>query len=152
MASTLQTLADAVTAAINAAGLTPSFTAVRKWRPDFSISDGDFSTLRVMVVPVGLTTATRRTRSGLYDRALKIEVGILVKPAATSDDALESAIDAYAALVESVQNLLDNANMTANGHAFAPMTVEVPEYCDRERLEQQRIVLGIVSITYHATY
>ncbi|GJQ27805.1 MAG: hypothetical protein HBSAPP02_28370 [Phycisphaerae bacterium] len=135
--STILTIADAVTASLNAGPFDPALNAERRYQPAFDLVD--LAALKVSVVPKSVTISNATRTDGYFDCA--IDIGVQKKIA---DDA---EIDALVDLVEQIadhlrQKRLDDAPEAAfvsiaNEPVFAP-----------EHLDQQRVFTSLLTVTY----
>jgi len=104
--STIADIADAIVAALNGGSFSESFTAVRRYRPQYDLED--VKTLRVTVVPKTLAeaAATRVTTAG----DLEIDVAVQKKLAATTGSdqtaADEAEIDGLMDLVQEIREFI----------------------------------------------
>jgi len=137
--STINQIADAVVASLNAAPFSLPFTAERRYQPVFELSQ--LQELRVSVVPKSLT-ATAATRSdAFFDCA--IDIGIQRK--VNADDPAE--LDALMRLVEEIGYRLRGQPL-AGLPAAVWLALENDPVFAPEHLEKERVFTSVLTVTY----
>ena len=147
MPSTTIQIADAVTAALNAATLSQSFTAVRHYLPEFDLKE--METLHVSVVPAELDEEIAdRTR----DRAeYKIHVAIQKRVAKQDPPGLDTAaIDALMQLVEEIDDLIRHKRLAGYEEASWAKTENKPIY-DPKHLKEHGQFTSLLVFTFRVT-
>ena len=147
MPSTTILIADAVTAALNAATLSQSFTAVRHYLPEFDLKE--METLHVSVVPAELDEETAdRTR----DRAeYKIHVAVQKRVAKQDPPGLDTAtIDALMQLVEEIDDLFRHNRLAGYEQAHWAKTENKPIY-DPKHLKEHGQFTSLLVFTFRVT-
>ena len=147
MPSTTIQIADAVTAALNAAALSQSFTAVRHYLPEFDLKE--METLHVSVVPAELDEETAdRTR----DRAeYKIHVAVQKRVAKQDPPGIDTAaIDALMQLVEEIDDLFRHKRLAGYEQAHWAKTENKPIY-DPKHLKEHGQFTSLLVFTFRVT-
>jgi hypothetical protein len=147
MPSTTIQIADAVTAALNAATLSQSFTAVRHYLPEFDLKE--METLHVSVVPAELDEETAdRTR----DRAeYKIHVAVQKRVAKQDPPGIDTAaIDALMQLVEEIDDLFRHKRLAGYEQAHWAKTENKPIY-DQKHLKEHGQFTSLLVFTFRVT-
>ena len=140
-------IADAVPAALNAATLSQSFTAVRHYLPEFDLKE--METLHVSVVPAELDEETAdRTR----DRAeYKIHVAVQKRVAKQDPPGLDTAaIDALMQLVEEIDDLFRHKRLAGYEQAHWAKTENKPIY-DPKHLKEHGQFTSLLVFTFRVT-
>jgi hypothetical protein len=147
MPSTTIQIADAVTAALNAATLSQPFTAVRHYLPEFDLKE--METLHVSVVPAELDEETAdRTR----DRAeYKIHVAVQKRVAKQDPPGIDTAaIDALMQLVEEIDDLFRHKRLAGYEQAHWAKTENKPIY-DPKHLKEHGQFTSLLVFTFRVT-
>ena len=147
MPSTTIQIADAVTAALNAATLSQSFTAVRHYLPEFDLKE--MEALHVSVVPAELDEEMAdRTR----DRAeYKIHVAVQKRVAKQDPPGLDThAIDALMQLVEEIDDLFRHKRLAGYEQAHWAKTENKPIY-DPKHLKEHGQFTSLLVFTFRVT-
>jgi hypothetical protein len=147
MPSTTIQIADAVTAALNAATLSQSFTAVRHYLPEFDLKE--METLHVSVVPAELDEEMAdRTR----DRAeYKIHVAVQKRVAKQDPPGIDTAaIDALMQLVEEIDDLFRHKRLAGYEQAHWAKTENKPIY-DPKHLKEHGQFTSLLVFTFRVT-
>jgi hypothetical protein len=132
-------LAEAVKDALNAKVFSKSFQAIRGYRPKYELSD--LKTLRVVVVPKGLTidTQNRDKDSHAYD----IDIGVLKK----LDKDTNESIDPYMFLMQEIRDEFRRTRLAGFPSAWPDRLTNVPIY-DPRHLDEYHQFTSVVTITY----
>lgn len=137
--STINQIADAVVASLNAGTFSIQFQAARSYQPVYELSQ--LQELRVSVVPKSLT-ATAATRSdGFFDCA--IDIGIQRK--VNADDA--ETLDGLMSLVEEIADRLRFQRLEAFPGAVWLAIANDPIFAP-DHLEKERVFTSVVTVTY----
>jgi hypothetical protein len=152
MPATLTTIADALTAYLNAAGvaLSQSFTAVRSY-PDFDLELKDLTALRVDVVPVGASSGDAATR-GTIQFGQAIDIGIRRKLGSSGRDAStgrinNATIDPYVQLVEEIAAYLAMDRLPAAPDA-AWVSTQIRQVYSPQHLREWGQFTSVIRVTY----
>ncbi len=129
-------IADAVAALLNAGTFSRAFTAERHVLAEFDL--GALQTLRVSVVPRGLSIAPASRSQRTYD--YQVDVGIQEHVASLSD------VDGLLALTEEVVDYLTGVHLE-DEDAMWMATENAPVYVP-QHLDQERTFTSVVTITY----
>ena len=143
-ASIVIEIADAVTAALNAATLSQPFTAVRHYLPEFDLKE--METLHVSVVPAELDEEIAdRTR----DRAeYKIHIAVQKRVAKQDPPGLDTAaIDALMQLVEEIDDLFRHKRLAGYEQAHWAKTENKPIY-DPKHLKEHGQFTSLLVFTF----
>ena len=147
MPSTTIQIADAVTAALNAATLSQPFTAVRHYLHEFDLKE--MGTLHISVVPAELDEEIAdRTR----DRAeYKIHVAVQKRVAKQDPPGLDTAaIDALMQLVEEIDDLFRHKRLAGYEQAHWAKTENKPIY-DPKHLKEHGQFTSLLVFTFRVT-
>lgn len=147
MPSTTIKIADAVTAALNAATLSQPFTAVRHYLPEFDLKE--METLHVSIVPAELDEEIAdRTR----DRAeYKIHVAVQKRVARQDPPGLDTAeLDALMQLVEEIDDLFRHKRLAGYEQAHWAKTENRPIY-DPKHLKEHGQFTSLLVFTFRIT-
>lgn len=137
--STVNQIAGAVVASLNAGSFSLPFTAERRYQPVFELSQ--LQELRVSVVPKSLT-ATAATRSdAFFDCA--IDIGVQQK--VNADDA--ETLDGLMHLVEEIGDHLRLHKLDAFPNA-AWLAIENDPIFAPDHLEKERVFTSVLTVTY----
>ena len=140
-------IADAVVAALNAARLSQSFTAVRHYLPEFDLKE--METLHVSVVPAELDEETSdRTR----DKAeYKIHVAVQKRVAKQDPPGIDTAaVDALMQLVEEIDDLFRHKRLTGYEQASWAKTENKPIF-DPKHLKEHGQFTSLLVFTFRVT-
>lgn len=135
--SVITQLADAVTAALNAAEFGMEFTAERLHQPSFELSD--LQALHVSVVPKSLTITNATRQHSYFDCA--IDIGVQKK---VSDD---GEVDALLDLAQEIADHLRRRRLNDFPEA-AWITIGHEPVVASEHLDQNRQLTSILTVTY----
>ena len=138
MATILQ-IADSVTAKLNAAQLSQTFTAERLYVPNFDLQE--LQQLRVSVVPRDLTILAHDRTSSKYNA--RIDIAVQQKFASGSN--LE--IDPLTALIEEIADLFRIKRLDSMPEARC-VAVEHPVIYSTEHWEQHRQFTSLLTLTF----
>jgi hypothetical protein len=144
MGAVVVELADAVTAALNAAGLSLPFTATRGYIPSLGKQDEDvdeLAALTVVVVPSELSFAIMARGGDDFDYV--IDVGIFQR----IDDEDPASIDALMALAEEIGDLLRGSAAIDALPARFIMATNSPIF-DQDMMRQQRLFASAWRLTF----
>ena len=133
------TIADAVTAALNAGGFLQPFTAARLYRPLFELKD--MGTLHVTVVPRGLTIEPLDRGRDQHD----YQVDVAVQKRLASENAAE--VDSLMDLVEQIGDRFRHKVLETDPPAVCVKVENVPIYAP-EHLEQLRQFTSVLTLTF----
>ncbi len=136
MSAKIIDIADAVAALLNAGSFSRTFTAERHVLAEFDL--GALQTLRVSVVPRGLSIAPASRSQRTYD--YQVDVGIQEHVAGLSD------VDGLLALTEEVVDYLTGVHLE-DEDAMWMSTENAPVYVP-QHLDQERTFTSVVTITY----
>ena len=137
-------IADAVTAVLNGATLSQSFTAVRHYLPEFDLKEMDV--LHVSVVPAELDEEIAdRSR----DRAeYKIHIAVQKRVAKQEPPGLDTAaIDGLMRLVEEIDDLFRHKPLAGYESAHWVKTENKPIY-DPKHLKERGQFTSLLALTY----
>ncbi len=137
--STINQIADAVVASLNASPFSLPFTAERRYQPVFDLSQ--LQELRVSVVPKSLTVTAATRSDAFFDCA--IDIGIQRK--VNADDA--AALDGLMHLVEEIGDHLRFHKLDAFPSA-AWLAIENDPIFSPEHLEKERVFTSVLTVTY----
>jgi hypothetical protein len=137
--STINQIADAVVASLNAAPFSLPFTAERKYQPAFELSQ--LHELRVSVVPKSLA-ATAATRADVFFDCA-IDIGVQRK--VNADDA--PTLDGLMHLVEEITDRLRFHRLEALPGA-AWLAIENDPIFAPDHLEKERVFTSVLTVTY----
>lgn len=143
MAASLPSLADAVVAAMNAAGgwVTP-FTAVRYWQPIFELQD--LAELKVSVVGAKIESARNARRQ--WEQLYTVEIGLQNRP----DGFTNLELDTLAQLAEEIAVYWEtNTELTAGGRRYVCVAVQ-NEFVNFEDLDERRLFTSVVVLSFKA--
>ena len=132
----------AVTAELNAATFSQSFTATRSYLPDFELPE--MADLHVTVVPRGIIK-TPLSRSAL---ACDVQVDIGVQKKLPTGD--NGEIDALLNLVEEIAEFFEQRHLTAIPGAVWVKTEHKPLYAT-DHLDELRQFTAVVTLTFRTT-
>lgn len=137
--STINQIADAVVASLNAGSFSLPFTAERRYQPVFELSQ--LQELRVSVVPKSLTATAATRADAFFDCA--IDIGIQQK--VNADDA--ETLDGLMHLVEEIGDHLRFHKLDAfpNG---AWLAIENDPIFVPDHLEKERVFTSVLTVTY----
>jgi len=140
-------LADSVVADLNAATLSQTFTAVRKYRPPKSLED--VKSLTVLVVPgaVEQEFVSRNSQVETY----RVDVAVAKKldvPSTAGTNTIESLSDPLAYLVEEIKDLFAGARPSAYPTAICSRIVNDPAFYP-DRMDDHRVFLSVIQLFYH---
>jgi len=131
------TIADAVTAMLNAGPFDPALGAERRYQPAFELPE--LADLKVSVVPKSVTVTNASRDSSYFDCA--IDIGVQKKIADDAD--IDDLVDLTEQIADHLrQKRLDDAPQAAfvsiaNEPVFAP-----------EHLDTQRVFTSVLTVTY----
>ncbi len=135
--STIVDIADAITLSLNAGVFSPSFTAMRMFRPAFGLPD--LATLQVSVVPKALTITSATRTSSYFDCA--VDIGVQKKISADAE------IDVLVGLVEQIVDHLRQKRLTGIP-AAAFISIANEPVLALEHLDQERVFTSVLTLTY----
>jgi len=142
MACIHTTIAEAVTDALNAATLSQTFTATRVYVPEIELRlNEDAIAVRVWPAPEGrISTFADRSR---IKRDYPIYVGVLRR----CDIDVNATVDAYAALLEEIEDLFLGSRLTGYTSAFCTASEQIALYA-WENLRRNRQYVGVIKLTF----
>jgi hypothetical protein len=142
MACVHSTIAEAVAADLNTADLSQSFTATRVYAPELQLrATEDAVIVRVWADPVGRTsTFADRAR---FHREYPVFVGVAKK----CDVSTTSTVDAYAELLEEIEDLFLGKTLASYPSAKCKAAEQVALY-SWEHIREARQYLGVVKLTF----
>jgi len=132
--STINDVANAIVARLNARGFGQPFTAERKYQPVFDLPE--LATLRVSVVPKAVSITTASRHDSYFD--CTVDVGIQDSPA---------EIDPLVNLVEEIADHLRLQRLDDLPEAVW-MRIENDPVFAPELLDQQRVFTAVLTVTY----
>lgn len=138
MSAVVLDIADAVTAALNAATLSQSFVAERAYVPVFELPD--LVDLRVTVVPVELTFAALTRASDDFDYV--VDVGITRRCEPTP-----AAADPLMILVQEILDLFRGKRLAGYTDAKCVAGGNRPIY-DATMMDTERVFMSVVNLTF----
>jgi hypothetical protein len=139
MPSELIAIADAVVTELNNHSFAQAFTAVRRYRPQFTLKE--LKTLRVAVAPRSRTT-TAPERGSYIERDHEIDIGVMAKL-----DAPETDADAYMDLVQEIETYMRLTALSQETDAVWQESVMRVPY-DPDRFDEERAFLCVLTLTY----
>ncbi len=142
MACIHTTIAEAVKDALNAATLSQTIAATRVYAPDLELrSNEDAIAVRVWPAPEGRVSefASRST----IKRDYPIYVAVLRK----CDVDTNATVDAYAALLEEIEDLFVGERLTGYTSAVCTVSEQVALYT-WENIRRNRQYVGVVKLTF----
>jgi len=137
--STINQIADAVVASLNATPFSLPFTAERKYQPILELSQ--LHELRVSVVPKSLTATAATRADAFFDCA--IDIGVQRK--VNADDA--PTLDGLMHLVEEIGDRLRVHRLEAFPGAAWLATENDPIFAP-DHLEKERVFTSVLTVTY----
>lgn len=141
--SQLTDIADAVKTKLNAAGLTPAFTAERVYVPLKTLAA--LETLQVLVVPKS-REMIKQARGRALEQDVLIDVGILKRITADpTTAAANSELDPLIGLAESIANLYLAGDVAGVGKWF---DAEQPALYDLDKLLAHKTFLTAITFTF----
>lgn len=142
MACIHTTIAEAVKDALNAATLSKTFTATRVYVPELELrSNEDAIAVRVWPAPEG-RVSTFATRAAIK-RDYPVYVAVLRK----CDVDTNATVDAYAALLEEIEDLFVGERLTGYTSAVCTVSEQVALYT-WENIRRNRQYVGVVKLTF----
>jgi hypothetical protein len=140
-------IADAVVTALNAApvppatGFTPTFTAVRAYRPEFDLVD--LKNLRVSVVPKAIEITSLGRRANQHD------VGVDVAVQQKVDLADTATLDGLMLLVQQIADFLRlrRIDLADGASAMWVKTENTPIYSP-DHLETKQVFTSVLTFTF----
>lgn len=135
--ATLIDIANAVTNALNHAGLQPHFVAEMNLLPEFELKE--LRTLRVTVVPRAFKTAPQNRESS--GREVTIDIGVQQK---TAD---KEKLAELLQLVENIIDVFDRKRLTDYPKAICVKVENDPVY-DPEHLREFRQFTSVITLTF----
>jgi len=137
--STINEIADAIVASLNAGSFSMQFQAERCCQPVHELSQ--LQALKVSVVPKSLTATAATRLDGFFDCA--IDIGIQHK--VDADD--QEALDGLMHLVEEIGDHLRFRKLDAFPNA-AWLAVENDPIFAPDHLEKERVFTSVLTVTY----
>ena len=135
-------IADALAGFLNAHEFSSEFEAARDYRPTLELQD--MKTLRVSVIPKGLTMAPADRSRVQHD----VEVDVLVQKKLEAGDAAE--LDALMSLVEEIAGFLKFKRLESIGASWVKTSNE-PIFAP-DHLEQLRQFTSVLTVTYRVVW
>ena len=132
-------IADAVTDELNAGSFGQPFLAERLYRPEFDLAE--FKTLRVTVVPKGLSTSGLSRGQDQFD----VSVDVAVQKKLQTEDAGE--IDPLMTLVEEIADTFRSRRLSSAPAAVWVKTENVPIYSP-DHLETKKLFTSVLTLTF----
>ena len=132
-------IADAVTDELNAGSFGQTFIAERLYRPEFDLAE--FKTLRVTVVPKGLSTSGLSRGQNQYD----VSVDVAVQKKLTTED--DAEIDPLMSLVEELADFFRLRRLAGSPGAAWLKTENAPVYAP-EHLETKKLFTSVLTFTF----
>lgn len=149
--STLIDIAEAVVAELNAEAAKPEggalgqgLVAKRHYRPLFELSQ--LGTLRVSVVPRGISISNLGRNSNQHDAAVDVAVQKKVGPA-DGTQASTTELDGLMQLTESIADFFRLRRLVSAPSAIWVKTENNPVY-SVEHLEQHRVFTSVLTLTF----
>jgi len=138
MASVVIEIADAVTAALNAASLSQTFVAERAYVPVHELKD--LVDLKVTVVPASLSMVTLSRRDDDFDYV--IDIGIQKRIANTT-----AGIDPFMTLAEEIVDLFRGVKLTGYETALCVAAANAPIYSP-QHIDEYHLFTTVISLTF----
>jgi hypothetical protein len=151
MAAIVIEIADAVTALLNEATLSQSFTAERSYVPVHELEDlVDTGILAVTVVPAGLTgNLIDRSPRSMYDYVIDVGIQKALPIGALTESQRNAFVDPLMLLAQEVVDLFNGAVLTIPYDTIRPRCVDVknipafsPHHMDEEGVFTSLITLN----------
>lgn len=137
--SLITDIADAVVTELAAAEFSMPFEPARHYRPQFDLVE--LKTLRVSVVPKGITIASLGRTVNQHEVAIDVAVQQKV------DAADNAALDALMNLVQEIADFFRLRRLTAFPDAAWSKTENVPVYSP-EHLESKAVFTSVLTFTF----
>lgn len=141
MASTMLTLCDAIKSELNAADLSLTFTAIRTYRPRWSLQD--LQELRVAVIPMAVQAVFGEGTRGA--QLYRYQLGIALQK--KFDHETNAELDTYVVLVEELIDQFREGRSLDNT-AFVCKQIEAEPLFFPEHLDQDRIFTSVVQMLW----
>lgn len=138
MPANIVAIADAVTAELNATSFSQSFSAARHYEPTFELSA--MATLRVSVVPRGMTSKTLDRNRDSFDYAIDVAVQQKTEPTLVN-------LDALMLLVEEIADHFRTHPLSSLPEARCVEVANSPIYAS-EHLQEFRQFTSVLTLTY----
>lgn len=138
-------VADAVTAALNAATLSQSFTAERLYVPVYGKQDEDadeFAELQISVVPDSIRSLSTSLSRKADDFEYVIDVGIQQRV-----DGTTAVLDALMLLAQEIMDLFRGKQIPNYPAALCTNAANSPIYAPTH-LAEQKVFTSVVSLTF----
>ncbi len=148
MSAPIIDIADAVVTALNAADLSQSFTAVRRYVPKFD-SSGDYS-VQVQVVPKSEASEIETRGSDAAD--LSIDIGVFKKLESDGSKAADeiAEIDALMALCEEIKVVVNRQRLADVEYAICNRISRDLIY-SVDDVEGKRVFLTVITAVFRAS-
>lgn len=140
MAAVMVQIADALVEALNLPEFSEDFTAVRRYRPIYKLSE--LETLRVTVVPHGI--ALERASRSNHQTDYQLDIGVQQRVGV--EDAAEEASDELMALVEEIADFCISLSLQ-EPHAICTAVVNDPIYAP-DHLEDLHCFTSVLTLTF----
>lgn len=138
MPASIIAIADAVTAELNATTFGQAFTATRHYEPTFELST--MATLRVSVVPRGMTSKTLDRNRDSFEYEIDVAVQKKTEPTLVN-------LDALMLLVEEIADHLRTTPLSSLPEARCIEVANAPIYAN-EHLQEFRQFTSVLTLTY----
>ena len=137
--ATIAEMAAGVVTQLNRGTFSQPFTAVRDYRPSYTLEE--LQTLRVTVMPKAVAIAGFSRKANSYDH--KIEIAVQKKLA---EETIEE-IDALVALTQEVCDVFGGARIDALPGAMIVELENDPVFAP-EHIDQQRVFTSLITVTF----
>jgi hypothetical protein len=137
--SELLLIADAVVQTLNAANLTPNFTAQRVYQPSFELPE--MKTLQVTVVPK--EQEHKRLTRARFIRICRVDVGVQQK----FEKGNAAELDPLVRLVRDIAALFEGQPLSGIPETFC-LSVKIEPVFAQEHFEQLRQFTSVLTLTF----
>ena len=137
--SLITDIADAVAVDLNAGSFSLPFTAVRRYVPRFNLQE--METLRVSVVPKGLTITTASRKEDQHE--VRVDIGVQKK----FDQGDNAELDPLMALVEEIADFFRSSRLDTTPPATCVAVENAPIYA-QEHFAERRLFTSVVTLTF----
>lgn len=138
MPATIIAIAEAITVQLNSQTFSQSFTATRHYQPLFDLAS--LTTLRVSVVPRGLTSKTLDRSRDTFDYEIDIAVQQKIEPVLVN-------LDALMALVEEVADHFRQNPLNSYPGARCLEVRNAPVFAS-EHLQELRLFTSVLTLVF----
>ncbi len=138
MPASIVAIADAVTTELNATSFSQSFSAARHYEPTFELSA--MATLRVSVVPRGMTSKTLDRNRDSFEYEIDVAVQKKTEPTLAN-------LDALMLLVEEIADHFRTIPLSSMPEVRCIEVANAPIYAS-EHLQEFRQFTSVLTLTY----